>query len=65
MIDGSKLDLEYWLQLIDLRTVIPLRCCVKKYEWGKKGMDSAVARFVKNQMPGYDVDPDSPHAEVI
>lgn len=48
-----------------MRAVIPLRCCVKKYEWGKKGMDSAVARFVKNQMPSYDVDPDSPHAEVM
>jgi competence protein ComGC len=45
--------------------VIPLRCCVKKYEWGKKGLDSAVARFVKNQIPSYEVDPDSPHAEVF
>ncbi len=45
--------------------MIPLRCCVKKYEWGKKGMDSAVARFLKNQMPGYEVDSDSPFAEVF
>ncbi|CAG2110022.1 unnamed protein product [Medioppia subpectinata] len=44
--------------------LIPLRCCVKKYEWGRKGMDSAVARFVKNQMSGYSVDADSPHAEL-
>ncbi|XP_054162355.1 mannose-6-phosphate isomerase-like [Oppia nitens] len=42
----------------------PLRCCVKKYEWGRKGMDSAVARMVKNQIPEYVVDDDSPHAEL-
>ncbi|KAF7490457.1 Mannose-6-phosphate isomerase [Sarcoptes scabiei] len=44
--------------------LIPLRCCVKKYEWGKKGMDSMVARFVRNQMPSYSVDDDTPFAEL-
>lgn len=43
--------------------MIPLRCCVKKYEWGKRGMDSIVARLVKNQLASYEVDPDSPFAE--
>lgn len=44
--------------------MIPLRCCVKKYEWGKKGMDSMIARFMKNQMPSYEVDDDTPFAEL-
>lgn len=44
--------------------MIPLRCCVKKYEWGKKGMDSIIARFMKNQMPTYSVDDDAPFAEL-
>ena len=46
------------------KLVIPLRCCVKKYDWGKKGTDSIVARIVKSQMPGYEVDNDTPFAEV-
>lgn len=44
--------------------MIPLRCCVKKYEWGKRGMDSCIARYLRNQMPSYTVDDDTPFAEV-
>ena len=44
--------------------MIPLRCCIKKYDWGKRGMDSIVARIVKAQMPSYEVGPDEPFAEV-
>ncbi|XP_046910988.1 mannose phosphate isomerase [Dermatophagoides farinae] len=44
--------------------MIPLRCCVKKYEWGKRGMDSCIARFLRNQMPSYTVDDDTPFAEL-
>jgi hypothetical protein len=45
--------------------VIPLRCCFKNYEWGVKGMDSAVARLIKNQKPSFEVDSNTPYAEVL
>lgn len=37
---------------------------MKKYDWGKKGSDSIVARIVQSQMPSYEVDNDTPFAEV-
>jgi hypothetical protein len=30
-----------------------------------KGMDSAVARLIKNQMPSFEVDSNTPYAEVL
>ncbi len=45
--------------------MIPLRCCVKNYEWGVKGMDSAVARLIKNQMPSFEVDSNATYAQVL
>lgn len=44
--------------------MIPLRCSVKNYEWGKKGSNSMVARLMKQQDPNYEINEDLSYAEV-
>lgn len=44
--------------------MIPLRCAVKNYEWGKKGSQSMVARLMKQQDPNFVINEDLSYAEV-
>jgi mannose-6-phosphate isomerase len=41
-----------------------LVCAVQKYEWGKIGLDSAVASLAKDGYPDFDLDPAAPYAEL-
>lgn len=43
--------------------VFPLRCAVQKYEWGKLGLNSAVADLSKSADSSFQVE-DGPYAEV-
>lgn len=42
--------------------IVRLRCSVKRYEWGKVGEDSGVARLYANNS-GEEIDGDEPFAE--
>ena len=44
--------------------MIPLRCTVKNYEWGKKGSSSMVAQLMKQQDPNFVIDEELSYAEV-
>lgn len=45
--------------------LIRLQCGVNTYDWGKKGSDSAAARFATaTPAPDFSVQEDQPYAEV-
>ena len=45
--------------------LIRLQCGANSYEWGKKGRDSAVARFAAaTPSDGFTIQDDRPYAEV-
>ena len=44
--------------------MIPLKCSVKNYEWGKKGSKSMVARLMQQQDPSFVIDEELNYAEV-
>ncbi|XP_034935107.1 mannose-6-phosphate isomerase [Chelonus insularis] len=41
-----------------------LKCTVQHYDWGKKGMNSKVAQFLKAANPEIKIDEDKPYAEL-
>lgn len=41
-----------------------LQCKVQHYDWGKLGLDSMVARLVRNADPTSTIDPTKPYAEL-
>lgn len=44
--------------------VFPLRCPVRNYAWGQRGLRSAVAQLVASGDPAASVEPERPYAEV-
>eukprot|EP00730_Choanoeca_flexa_P010065 TRINITY_DN15087_c0_g1_i1.p1 TRINITY_DN15087_c0_g1~~TRINITY_DN15087_c0_g1_i1.p1 ORF type:complete len:414 (+),score=111.46 TRINITY_DN15087_c0_g1_i1:36-1277(+) len=49
---------------MDVPTLIPLRCQVQQYAWGKIGADSAVAQLSKAGNPDFQLEEDKPYAEL-
>ncbi|XP_045449253.1 mannose-6-phosphate isomerase [Melitaea cinxia] len=41
-----------------------LQCKVQNYEWGKLGLESAVAKLLSNGNPNIKIDPEKPYAEL-
>lgn len=41
-----------------------LQCKVQNYEWGKLGLESAVAKLLSNDNPNIKIDPEKPYAEL-
>ncbi|RWS06954.1 Phosphomannose isomerase and protein kinase domain containing protein-like protein [Dinothrombium tinctorium] len=44
--------------------MIAIQCAVKKYHWGKKGSQSIIAQYIKNQNADFDVDENAAYAEL-
>lgn len=41
-----------------------LQCKVQNYEWGKLGLESAVAKLLSSGNPNIKIDPEKPYAEL-